>query len=282
MPVIQLVRHGQASAHAADYDVLSELGAEQSRAVGRELARRGLRDPLVVCGTLRRQRDTVEGLIQAAGLHTEPETDARWNEYDHLALLAEYPHPEKRSEASVQELAGHPLPGKPAEVSVQELAGYLLPEKRSEASVQELAGYPLPEKPAEASVQEQAGYPHPEKPAGASVQDLIDSALSSWIADPDGSWPEFAAGAVAALRELAATLGRGRGRDAVVVSSGGVIAAVAGALLGVPASGVVALNRVAVNTGVTTVTSGASGLSLLTFNDHAHLAGGERRLITYR
>ncbi|WP_194891878.1 histidine phosphatase family protein [Catenulispora pinisilvae] len=246
MPVLQLVRHGQASAHAADYDVLSELGAEQSRAVGRELARRGLRDPLVVCGTLRRQRDTAEALIQVAGLRSEPETDARWNEYDHLALLAEYPYPEKPAEASGQELAGHPHPEKLAEPSMQELAG----------------------------------YPHPEKPTQASVQDLIDSALSSWIADPDGSWPAFAAGAVAALRELAATLGRGR--DAVVVSSGGVIAAVAGALLGAPASGVVALNRVTVNAGVTTVTSGASGLSLLTFNDHAHLAGGERRLITYR
>jgi broad specificity phosphatase PhoE len=212
VPVIHLVRHGQASAHAADYDVLSELGDAQSRLVGRELARRGLRDPLVVCGTLRRQRDTADALIEAAGLAAKAEPDARWNEYDHLALLAE--------------------------------------------------------------------YPHPDGGAAASLQDLIDSALTAWLADPDGTWPDFVGGAAAALRDLVAALGRGR--DGIVVTSGGVIAAVAGSLLGLSAAGVVALNRVTVNTGVTTVTSGASGLSLLTFNDHAHLAGGDRRQITYR
>ncbi|MFJ4033730.1 histidine phosphatase family protein [Streptomyces griseoluteus] len=40
MPLICLVRHGQASAGADDYDVLSESGRVQAAAVGRELARR--------------------------------------------------------------------------------------------------------------------------------------------------------------------------------------------------------------------------------------------------
>ena len=58
MPLICLVRHGQASFGAEDYDVLSDLGREQARSLGEELRRRDLRDPLVVSGTLRRQRDT--------------------------------------------------------------------------------------------------------------------------------------------------------------------------------------------------------------------------------
>ncbi len=84
MPVVHLVRHAQASYGAADYDALSELGREQSRVVGVELARRGLRDPLVLSGRLRRQRDTAELAMAAAGLPGEPEVDGRWDEYDHV------------------------------------------------------------------------------------------------------------------------------------------------------------------------------------------------------
>ena len=40
MPTVLLVRHGQASFGAADYDVLSDLGRRQAQAAGRELARR--------------------------------------------------------------------------------------------------------------------------------------------------------------------------------------------------------------------------------------------------
>ena len=58
MPVVHLVRHGQASFGADDYDVLSDLGRTQAAAVGAELSRRGLDDSRSSCGTLRRQRDT--------------------------------------------------------------------------------------------------------------------------------------------------------------------------------------------------------------------------------
>ena len=60
MPVVLLVRHGQASFGADDYDVLSDRGREQSEVVGRELARRGLRSPVAVAGSLRRQRHTAQ------------------------------------------------------------------------------------------------------------------------------------------------------------------------------------------------------------------------------
>lgn len=86
MPVVLLVRHGQASFGADDYDVLSDLGREQSAVVGQELARRALRSPAAVCGSLRRQRDTAVLAMPAAS----PVVDARWDEYDSVTLLQRY------------------------------------------------------------------------------------------------------------------------------------------------------------------------------------------------
>jgi broad specificity phosphatase PhoE len=210
MPVVLLVRHGQASFGADDYDVLSDAGRRQSEVVGGELARRGLRDPVCVSGGLRRQQDTARVALPGVPLQVDP----RWDEYDHLGLLERYPSGEVSDGSS------------------------------------------------------------------RSVQVLLDAALRSWVDDPDGSWDGFAGGAQAALRQLVAALGPGR--DAVVFTSGGVVAAVCAGLLGVGAGGVVALNRVSVNGGVTKLVGGRGGVSLVTFNDHAHFEGPSRHLLTYR
>jgi len=79
MPVVHLVRHAQGSFGTTDYDVLSERGARQAAAVGRELARRGAGAPAaVVSGDLRRQRETAELAGVGAGLRIDP----RWNEFE--------------------------------------------------------------------------------------------------------------------------------------------------------------------------------------------------------
>jgi hypothetical protein len=39
---------------------------------------------------------------------------------------------------------------------------------------------------------------------------------------------------------------------------------------------------VTVNASVTTLAAGASGTSLLTFNEHAHFAADRRHMLTYR
>jgi N-acyl-D-aspartate/D-glutamate deacylase len=67
----------------------------------------------------------------------------------------------------------------------------------------------------------------------------------------------------------------------VVVTSGGPVAVVAADLLAGDLSAWARFNRVTVNTGVTKVVSGGSGLSCVSFNDHAHL-DHDRRLLTYR
>ena len=70
---------------------------------------------------------------------------------------------------------------------------------------------------------------------------------------------------------------------AIVVTSGGVIAALAAALVvpeGAPIGPVWArFNTVIANTSVTRVIVGVSGPRLLTFNEHPHLS---RELVTYR
>ena len=59
-----LVRHGQASYGAADYDQLSERGWEQSRRLGHWLARGGHRFTTVVVGGMRRHRQTAEAVAE--------------------------------------------------------------------------------------------------------------------------------------------------------------------------------------------------------------------------
>ncbi|MEU0491441.1 histidine phosphatase family protein [Nocardiopsis sp. NPDC006139] len=91
MPSIYLIRHGKASPEAEDYDELSPTGYEQARLLGAELERRGLRPGPVFSGSLRRQRQTAAAALAEAGIDAEPTVDERWNEYDHLGLLARHP-----------------------------------------------------------------------------------------------------------------------------------------------------------------------------------------------
>ena len=58
MGSIFLIRHGQASFGADDYDVLSPVGIRQSEALGDHLAQLGLRLDRCIAGDLRRQQDT--------------------------------------------------------------------------------------------------------------------------------------------------------------------------------------------------------------------------------
>lgn len=86
MPSVLLVRHGQASFGADDYDRLSELGHRQAQLVaGRLAAMPGEVGP-VVSGEMRRQRQTAAPLV--AAIDVPARTDARFDEYDHEGILA--------------------------------------------------------------------------------------------------------------------------------------------------------------------------------------------------
>ena len=90
MGQIYLVRHGQASFGAADYDQLSDLGAEQSRMLGGWFANHGIKFSHVVTGSMKRHRQTAEACC--AGLPVPPVeswiTETGFNEYDHDDVLS--------------------------------------------------------------------------------------------------------------------------------------------------------------------------------------------------
>jgi broad specificity phosphatase PhoE len=214
MPAIYLLRHGQASFGTDDYDVLSPLGVRQAEVAGAALARRGLRQPVVVSGGLRRQRDTAA--IAAAALGVQPSgIDVRFDEFDaHRAVDAHLGGPGATDGMSSAEFQRH-----------------------------------------------------------------LDVVMAAWMDDGDAWWRTFTDDALAAVAELANSLPSGSA--AVVATSAGVTAAIAGRLLGADSAGVIAMNRVSVNASITTVVAGARGLSLVSFNDHAHVLE-DRSLLTNR
>jgi broad specificity phosphatase PhoE len=88
MAAIYLIRHGQASWGSQDYDVLSEIGREQAKVLGRFLSRKSGAPPQVISGAMRRHLETAEHTLRAMGDHrSQWSIDARWNEYDHRQLL---------------------------------------------------------------------------------------------------------------------------------------------------------------------------------------------------
>jgi broad specificity phosphatase PhoE len=206
---VVLVRHGQASFGAADYDVLSAVGEEQARVVGRSLA--GLRPDLVVHGSLMRQRRTAELAREAAGWQAPLREDPRWDELDQLSQFATL-------EAMPQE---------------------------SDAR---------------------------------AFQRWYAAAMARWSGgEHDGDYTESYAGFLeraAAALEAVAALG-----TVVAVTSGGPICALATRLLDAGPGTYARLLPTTVNTGVSRVVSGRSGLTLVTFNEHQHLDEDRR---TYR
>ncbi len=92
MGQILLVRHGQASFGAEDYDVLSETGWEQGRLLGAWLAERGIAPTALVRGDMRRHRETLEAMLDGAGwTNVETQIDPGWDEFDHLGLMRGFP-----------------------------------------------------------------------------------------------------------------------------------------------------------------------------------------------
>jgi broad specificity phosphatase PhoE len=90
---ILLVRHGQASFGADDYDNLSPTGHEQSRVLGAALAARGLSADVVVAGEMKRHAQTAAGVLEGAGWRADVDVDAGWNEFDHVQVLAVHDQP---------------------------------------------------------------------------------------------------------------------------------------------------------------------------------------------
>ncbi|MEP9363134.1 histidine phosphatase family protein [Nocardioides sp. CN2-186] len=220
MGVLLLVRHGQASFGADDYDVLSETGWQQARLLGRWLGERGLQPDLVVRGSMRRHRETAEAMIEGAGWTSEPRVDADWDEFDHLGVVSAH---------------GESVDGL---------------DRRE-------------------------------------FQLLFERATARWTSGESADYPETYAAFLDRVSRAtaAAATEAGSGRTVVAVTSGGAIGAVC-ARLSDPDADQPALarmwsrfNAVTVNSAVTRVLVGSTGMRLLTFNEHPHVEGDT---LTYR
>jgi broad specificity phosphatase PhoE len=225
MPTILLIRHGQASFGAADYDDLSPAGRAQAEAVARELARDSGPVQRIVSGSLRRQLQTAEPTASRRDLPIA--VDPRLNEYEMDSILAAH-----------------------GDTTVRTGTG-----------------------------------PGGEQVGTREFQQLLERGMLGWLGagdqtPADESWPAFERRARAALDELAA--GLSRGATALAFTSGGVIAAICVALLELPALSLLRFNRVSVNGAITTLASGRSGLSLVSFNEHRYLHLDPAATVTVR
>ncbi|MBD0023951.1 histidine phosphatase family protein [Gordonia pseudamarae] len=123
---------------------------------------------------------------------------------------------------------------------------------------------------------------------GAAYQKIIDARLGDWIAGtlalPEGSTHESYAAYRERIRGAARTAAAeaGSGKTVLVASSAGTITALIAELWQVPDARWPVLARTMVNASVTKLISGRSGLSVVSFNEHAHLADLDGGVTTFR
>ncbi len=88
MGTLYLVRHGQASFGAENYDVLSSMGHRQSVRLGEYFKSKGLTFDAALTGTLNRQIQTFAGICEGMGTAPDALRQTGLNEYDAEAVIA--------------------------------------------------------------------------------------------------------------------------------------------------------------------------------------------------
>jgi len=106
MGTLYLVRHGQASFGAEDYDNLSDLGKKQSVRLGEYFRHKDLTFDAVLTGTLRRHAQTYAGICEGGGFTTEALLWPGLNEYDSEAVIGAI-HPHKLEKPTSPEMYRH-------------------------------------------------------------------------------------------------------------------------------------------------------------------------------
>lgn len=103
---LYLIRHGQASFGAEDYDNLSELGHKQAQQLGAYFKRKNLHFEAVMMGSLKRHAQTYAGIAQGADFNLEPLVWPGLNEYDSEAVIGAV-HPAKLEKPDTPEMYRH-------------------------------------------------------------------------------------------------------------------------------------------------------------------------------
>lgn len=106
MGTLYLVRHGQASFGADNYDQLSPLGWQQSRRLGQYFKERGYQFEAVITGTLQRHDETWQGIREGMGIALPVDRQPGLNEYDSEAVIRTV-HPEPLKKPDSPEMYRH-------------------------------------------------------------------------------------------------------------------------------------------------------------------------------
>lgn len=227
-----VVRHGQARFLTDDYDRLSDLGRQQSLALGRAWLDEAVRPAQAWAGTLTRQRRTAAAVAEAfSAAGTEfPETGTAegLDEYPGDALLAE-----------------------------------LVPllRKDNDAIDAEAAAF-------ETASDDRARYRHVHRLLEAVMRAWIEEAYPADAVDLP-LWRDFSGGVRDALRRIMAEAPRGA--DVAVFTSGGPVGVAVQTVLEAPELKAAELNWRVNNASVTRFTFSGARISLDAFNDVAHL-----------
>lgn len=230
MTTLILVRHGQASFGARNYDQLSELGTQQSQILGEYWAPFKPSFDGIYSGTMSRQQDTARHALNPFAPEQPVTIDPAFNEYDFEAILKTY------------------IPMVMAEQPGNGLAKAL--------------------------------YQNPKQ-----FQLAFEKAIGYWIEDrpheqaPFEAWKTFVARVTDGLHDIAAP---GK-KNVVAFTSGGVIAVALREALGLSDEMTFRMNWRINNASVHRFQMGRNGLSLLGYNNIAHLElRRDGSLITFR
>ena len=90
MPIITIVRHGQASFGKTNYDQLSDTGFTQARQLGTALREREESFDAVFVGGMLRHRQTAETCLQSMGIALPLQALSNFSEYDHEHILERF------------------------------------------------------------------------------------------------------------------------------------------------------------------------------------------------
>ena len=218
MAELYLVRHGQASLGADDYDRLSRVGEQQSVWLGEYFAQRDIAFDRVIAGTLRRHAQTLDAVWRGLGAPpVECEIHPGLDEYDFHALF-------------------RALGDEHAALS-----------ERATRSPRDFF-----------------------KALREVLQLWMEGALDGRVPETWHAFQQRVAAARAAIQQ-------GSGQRVLVVSSGGVIAAMTQQVLQAPAAAAIALNMQIRNSSVSHYFFNRDALHLASFNGIGHLDDRERR-----
>lgn len=231
MTTLTLVRHGQASFGASNYDQLSDLGVRQSKVLGEYWSRLKPEFDAVYSGNMSRQQDTALHALTSLGVEPNIAIEPSLNEYNFEAILRSY---------IPIAAAEHP------ELGIQKKE-FLQNPKLFQAAFNKAIGYWL----------EDRAHKH----------------------EPFESWSAFSSRVSSGLR----TIARPDSNNVVAFTSGGVIAVALREALGLNDEMTFRMNWRIHNGSVHRFRVGRDGLSLIGFNNIAHLElTGDPSMITYR